>query len=82
VTGDASGRGRPRRHTEDHSRAPDVRVHARRRDAELVRDLLRRKAGGHRPKDLALPVREQRVRRAPIEDAPRYEVPRKKPENE
>jgi hypothetical protein len=82
VTGDACGRGRSRRYTEDHSRTPDVRVHARRRDAELVRDLFRRKTGGHRPKDLALPVRQQGIRSASIEDAPGYQVARDKPDEE
>jgi hypothetical protein len=59
-----------------------VRVHARRSDAKLVRDLLRRETSGHRPKDLALPVCDQGVRGAPIEDAPGYEIPRKKPDKE
>jgi hypothetical protein len=69
MTRDASGRRRSRRHAEDRSRAPDVRVHARRRDAEVLGDLLRREAGRHRPQHLTLPVRQRLVAGAPIEHA-------------
>ena len=56
MTGDAGGGGRSRRHTEDRSRSPDVRVHAGLGDPEEVSDLLRRKAARDRAQHLALTV--------------------------
>jgi len=54
VTGDARGRGRSRRHTQDRSRSPDVGVHAGLGDPEEVGDLLRRKPAGDGAQHLAL----------------------------
>jgi hypothetical protein len=53
-------------------------VHARRRDAELRRDLLRRPAGRDRAKDVALPVGQGLLDRATVEDPPGEEVPGEK----
>ena len=56
MTRHAGGRRRSRGHTEDRSRAPDMRVHARLFDAEEVRDLLRRETARDCAEHLTLPV--------------------------
>jgi len=81
VTGDACGRGRPRRHTEDRSRSPDVSVHARLGDPQEAGDLLRRKTARDRAEDLALAISQRgHGPRAPREDALRDEVSGKNPD--
>ena len=59
MTREARGCGRPRRRTEDRSRAPNVRVHARLADPQKTRDLLRGEAARYRTKDLTLAIRQR-----------------------
>jgi len=81
VTGDACGRGRTRRDTENHSRTPDVSVYARLGDPEEAGDLLRRKTARDRAEDLALTIGQRgHGPRAPREDALRDEVYGKNPD--
>ena len=56
MTRHAGGRRRSRGHTEDRSRAPDMRVHARLADPEKIRYLLRRETARDGTEHLALPV--------------------------
>lgn len=56
MTRHAGGGGRSRGYTEDGSRSPYVRVHARFADPEKIRDLLRRKTAGDRAEHLTLPI--------------------------
>jgi len=59
MTCEARGRGCAGRRTEDRSRAPNVRVHARLGDPQKTRDLLRGEATGYRTKDLTLAMRQR-----------------------
>ena len=56
MTRHARGRRRARGDTEDRSRSPDMRVHARLADPEEIRYLLRRETARDRAKHLALPL--------------------------
>jgi hypothetical protein len=55
---DARGGGRAGRDAERGARAADVRVNARRRDAQLQRDLFGRPSSRDRGEDLTLPLGE------------------------